>query len=144
MAATRPRRTPKAVRRNDSSDEDEVELNVGEAKTTSRGSHKRARDDSEEDDLEDDEHDQGLRKQKLNALRLDAAVAKAESMEGWSEARKIAWAKRDTAPNTYYFRFNAPGEKQKTGPWSDVREHSCFFSDQTCLATHELISDLAG
>ena len=118
MASSRPKRTPKAVRRLDSEDEDEVELNVDSSKAAAARGAKRARAESEDEPIEDEEDADAAQKQKVSALRLDAAVAKAESMEGWSEARKIAWAKRDTAPNTYYFRFNAPGEKQKTGPWS--------------------------
>jgi hypothetical protein len=37
----------------------------------------------------------------------------------WSDARRNAYSKIDTAPNAYYYRFNKPGEAQKNGKWSD-------------------------
>lgn len=40
---------------------------------------------------------------------------------GWSEARITAWKLRETEPNAYYYRFNEPGEAQKTGAWTAVR-----------------------
>lgn len=36
-----------------------------------------------------------------------------KAFEGWSEARIKAYKAIDTKPNTYYYRFNAPGEEQK-------------------------------
>lgn len=42
-----------------------------------------------------------------------------DTMQGWSKARMDAWKSKDTNPNTYYYRFNDPGEEQKHGKWSD-------------------------
>eukprot|EP00494_Astrolonche_serrata_P001980 UN01986 len=39
--------------------------------------------------------------------------------EGWSDARKIAFSLIETSPNAYYYRFNTPGEKAASGPWSN-------------------------
>ena len=61
-------------------------------------------------------------------LRLDDALLQLKTdpkaMEGWSLARIRAYKMIDTKPNAYYYRFNAPGEKQRNGPFSEVR-HSC-------------------
>ncbi|KAJ2853045.1 hypothetical protein GGI22_005026 [Coemansia erecta] len=40
------------------------------------------------------------------------------AMKGWSEARIKAFKAIKTKPNTYYYRFNAPGEEQRTGQWT--------------------------
>ena len=37
------------------------------------------------------------------------------------EARIKAYKQIDTNPNTYYYRFNAPGEAQRNGPWNEVK-----------------------
>jgi len=37
---------------------------------------------------------------------------------GWSEARVKAFLSRKKNPNSYYYRFNAPGEAQATGNWT--------------------------
>ncbi|KAJ1915671.1 hypothetical protein H4219_004201 [Mycoemilia scoparia] len=42
----------------------------------------------------------------------------AKAMKGWSEARIKAFKAIKTKPNTYYYRFNAPGEEQRTGQWT--------------------------
>eukprot|EP01087_Luapelamoeba_hula_P021077 TRINITY_DN729_c5_g1_i3.p1 TRINITY_DN729_c5_g1~~TRINITY_DN729_c5_g1_i3.p1 ORF type:complete len:649 (-),score=122.26 TRINITY_DN729_c5_g1_i3:149-1909(-) len=44
----------------------------------------------------------------------------------WSEARKQAWKLQDSNENAYYFRFNAPGEMARTGPWTE-QEREVFF-----------------
>ncbi|PVU95956.1 hypothetical protein BB561_001485 [Smittium simulii] len=41
------------------------------------------------------------------------------AMKGWSLARIKAYKAIKTKPNTYYYRFNAPGEVQRVGAWSD-------------------------
>ncbi|KAJ1650401.1 hypothetical protein IWQ61_008788 [Dispira simplex] len=46
-------------------------------------------------------------------------VDPAKAMEGWSVARIKAYQAIDTKPNTYYYRFNAPGEEQRTGAWTE-------------------------
>lgn len=38
--------------------------------------------------------------------------------EGWSGARIRAYKMIDTKPNSYYYRFNAPQEKQRNGVWT--------------------------
>jgi len=58
-------------------------------------------------------------------LRLDDAIAQG-NMEGWSEARKRAWAQRASNPNAYYYRFNEPGEMQRNGKWTKT-EIELFF-----------------
>ena len=44
--------------------------------------------------------------------------------EGWSDARIRAYQQIETKPNSYYYRFNAPGEKQRNGPWTEVYHDS--------------------
>jgi len=51
-------------------------------------------------------------------LLLNDALKNADSMEGWSDARKKAWKNRKTSPNAYFYRFNVPGQPQKNGKWS--------------------------
>lgn len=62
-------------------------------------------------------------------LCLDEAVKQAQqhqqvdpekAFEGWSEARIYAYRMIDENPNSYYYRFNAPGEVQRRGQWSKV------------------------
>jgi len=48
-----------------------------------------------------------------------------KAFEGWSEARIKAYKMIGINPNTYYYRFNAPGEKQRNGAWTPV---SFFFN----------------
>lgn len=52
-------------------------------------------------------------------LRLDDALSQLTTtadpekvFEGWSEARIKAYKQIDSNPNSYYYRFNAPGEMQ--------------------------------
>ncbi|CAB4378462.1 hypothetical protein RhiirA5_353860 [Rhizophagus irregularis] len=49
-----------------------------------------------------------------------------KAFEGWSEARIKAYKAIDTKPNTYYYRFNAPGEEQKKGQWTQEEEELFF------------------
>ncbi|KAI8814726.1 hypothetical protein BJ742DRAFT_765944 [Cladochytrium replicatum] len=72
---------------------------------------------------------------KFQRLHLDDALKKLEEQrtngsknmfEGWSEARKKAYKHIRTNPNSYYYRFNAPGEKQRNGPWTK-EERNLFF-----------------
>ncbi|KAF9581085.1 hypothetical protein BGW38_002026 [Lunasporangiospora selenospora] len=53
--------------------------------------------------------------------KVDASKA----FEGWSEARIKAYAAIDKKPNTYYYRFNAPGEVQRKGAWT--KEEQLLF-----------------
>lgn len=54
----------------------------------------------------------------VKRLKLDDALANSEDMEGWSEARIRAYQGMKKSPNAYFYRFNAPGETQKNGPWT--------------------------
>jgi hypothetical protein len=61
-------------------------------------------------------------------LGLDEALKQLETVsdpqkvyEGWSQARIRAYQQIDTKPNSYYYRFNAPGEKQVNGIWTKVK-----------------------
>ncbi|RKO88543.1 hypothetical protein BDK51DRAFT_25611, partial [Blyttiomyces helicus] len=47
--------------------------------------------------------------------------------EGWSDARVRAYKMIDTKPNSYYYRFNAPGEEQMNGAWTK-HERQLFFA----------------
>ncbi|KAI9591096.1 hypothetical protein BDF19DRAFT_456399 [Syncephalis fuscata] len=65
--------------------------------------------------------------QKVGRLRLEDALKQMRenpdaAMEGWSEARKKAWKAIDKNPNSYYYRFNAPNEPQRTGPWTQYEQ----------------------
>ncbi|KNC48070.1 uncharacterized protein AMSG_04301 [Thecamonas trahens ATCC 50062] len=59
-------------------------------------------------------------------LNLDAALAQGNT-EGWSAARVHAYEQIGTNPNAYYYRFNAPGEKQGRGKFS-AEEHALFMA----------------
>merc|ERR1719461_2664981 len=59
-------------------------------------------------------------------LLLEDALKDTENFEGWSAARVQAWKNKEHNPNAYYYRFNAPGEKQKNGPVM-MDEHKNFM-----------------
>ncbi|CAO3596085.1 unnamed protein product [Absidia cylindrospora] len=48
----------------------------------------------------------------------DNPMKQQQAYEGWSAARIRAYGLIDTNPNTYYYRFNAPGEEQHKGAWT--------------------------
>jgi hypothetical protein len=91
-------------------------------------------EDDEESEYEDEDSDDEFREVKTSVkkrknkekkghhsvprLLLNDALNAADDMSQWSEARKLAYAKIKTNPNTYYYRFNAPGEAQKNGPFT--------------------------
>ena len=52
-----------------------------------------------------------LQKSKAKGANIEKA------MEGWSEARIRAYSLIEQNENAYFYRFNAPGESQKNGPW---------------------------
>lgn len=69
----------------------------------------------------------------VRRLGLDEALEQLENgtnleamYEGWSQARIRSYQQIETKPNAYYYRFNAPGEKQQNGPWTD-HERDLFF-----------------
>ncbi|KAI9101121.1 hypothetical protein DFS34DRAFT_613233 [Phlyctochytrium arcticum] len=71
---------------------------------------------------------------RFSRLRLDDALSQLEAgvdpdkvFEGWSDARVRAYQQIKTKPNSYYYRFNAPGEKQRNGVWTK-EERKLFFS----------------
>lgn len=79
----------------------------------------------------------------VKRLRLDDAIARAQEVqglaeaendpyEGWSEARIKAWKNREKNENQYYYRFNAPGEPQANGKWTD-EEHQLFMDTLASL-----------
>jgi len=51
-----------------------------------------------------------------------------ENQEGWSDIRKQAFLQIDTNPNSYYYRFNRPGEDCASGPWT--AEEDKLFMEQ--------------
>ncbi|CAH1759471.1 5345_t:CDS:10 [Entrophospora sp. SA101] len=67
-------------------------------------------------------------------LALDDALKQVEdydmnldkAFEGWSKARVKAFNAIKTNPNTYYYRFNAPGEEQRLGAWTEEEEQVFF------------------
>lgn len=48
-----------------------------------------------------------------------------DPFEGWSSARIRAYQMIEKNPNSYYYRFNAPGEEQRKGPWT-AEEQALF------------------
>ncbi|OMH82857.1 hypothetical protein AX774_g3652 [Zancudomyces culisetae] len=50
-----------------------------------------------------------------------------DAMKGWSVARIKAYKAIKTRPNAYYYRFNAPGEVQRVGQWTQ-EEQRLFHS----------------
>lgn len=67
-------------------------------------------------------------------LGLDEAIKQIQennidpekAFEGWSQARIRAYQMIDQNPNSYYYRFNAPGEVQRKGQWA-ADERKIFF-----------------
>lgn len=52
-------------------------------------------------------------------IPIDLKALAQGSTDGWSEARIRAFKTRESNPNSYYYRFNDPGETQGKGKWSD-------------------------
>ncbi|KAJ3096830.1 adenylate kinase [Phlyctochytrium planicorne] len=66
-----------------------------------------------------------VRQKNKSTLTINEAVTKlnmgakpADIFKGWSAARVQAYKNIDKAPNSYYYRFNAPGEVQITKAWT--------------------------
>lgn len=65
-------------------------------------------------------------RQPRTKLGLDAALKQITNtkskvgFEGWSEARIRSFKMIEKNPNSYYYRFNEPGEEQRRGPWTEV------------------------
>eukprot|EP00005_Dracoamoeba_jomungandri_P004200 CAMPEP_0174258746 /NCGR_PEP_ID=MMETSP0439-20130205/7689_1 /TAXON_ID=0 /ORGANISM="Stereomyxa ramosa, Strain Chinc5" /LENGTH=172 /DNA_ID=CAMNT_0015342369 /DNA_START=41 /DNA_END=556 /DNA_ORIENTATION=- len=66
-----------------------------------------------------------IKEEKPGRLGLDDALAQDQST--WSACRVEAYSLIHSNPNAYYFRFNAPGETQGTGPWSKKELRSFFL-----------------
>ncbi|KAI9307857.1 hypothetical protein BJ944DRAFT_148032, partial [Cunninghamella echinulata] len=64
--------------------------------------------------------DDALKQVQENGINADKAF------EGWSSARIRAYQMIEQNPNSYYYRFNAPGEIQRKGQWSP-KEREIFF-----------------
>ncbi|KAJ1966475.1 hypothetical protein GGI12_000050 [Dipsacomyces acuminosporus] len=60
--------------------------------------------------------------QRAAATKSGSGIDLAKAMKGWSEARIKAFKAIKTKPNTYYYRFNAPGEEQRTGQWTEEEQ----------------------
>ncbi|KAF1800853.1 Homeodomain-like DNA binding domain-containing transcription factor [Mucor lusitanicus] len=64
-------------------------------------------------------------RQPRTKLGLDAALKQITNtkskvgFEGWSEARIRSFKMIEKNPNSYYYRFNEPGEEQRRGPWTE-------------------------
>ncbi|KAJ1728395.1 hypothetical protein LPJ61_004054, partial [Coemansia biformis] len=56
--------------------------------------------------------------QRAATAKNGTGIDLSKAMKGWSEARIKAFKAIKTKPNTYYYRFNAPGEEQRTGQWT--------------------------
>lgn len=104
-------------------DEDDEDYEQVFQVRSSRAAPKRKRS---QDDTDDSKKVTRKGDKDWKRLRLDDAVKDSENMEGWSEARIKAWKCIDTNENAYYYRFNAPGEKQKNGSWS-AEERKLFM-----------------
>ncbi|KAM3588491.1 hypothetical protein VKS41_000935 [Umbelopsis sp. WA50703] len=49
-----------------------------------------------------------------------------KAFEGWSQARIRAYQMIDQNPNSYYYRFNAPGEVQRKGQWTEDEKKTFY------------------
>ena len=79
-----------------------------------RTSPSAANDDDSDDDSDDD-------------IEAPLEIDESELFAGWSEARIKGWKNRIKKPNAYYYRFNAPGERQANGGWTP-KEHELFMA----------------
>lgn len=81
-------------------------------------------DESEEGEEEEDEDVKEKKKKKKKKnyarfkLKLDDALAKKDTKEGWSPARIIAFNAENENLNAYLYRFNPNNEIQKNGKWT--------------------------
>eukprot|EP01084_Bolivina_argentea_P066477 121167_1 len=74
-------------------------------------------------------------KTRCGRLLLNEALKDVSKMEGWSEARKKAWMTRKTNPNSYFYRFNVPGQPQRNGKWSK-EEHKLFMQQVAAIGVN--------
>ncbi|CAO3654858.1 unnamed protein product [Mucor hiemalis] len=62
----------------------------------------------------------------LQQIKDSKINGESDGYAGWSAARLRAFKMIDKNPNSYYYRFNAPGEQQKKGKWTD-EENALFL-----------------
>ena len=89
--------------------------------------------------LRQDKKDHRKKLRTVGRLLLDDALAQLkrggqaeDAFEGWSEARISAYNQIETNPNAYYYRFNAPGQKQRMGAFSASEEKQFFERLKEC------------
>ncbi|KAG2233733.1 hypothetical protein INT48_007710, partial [Thamnidium elegans] len=63
----------------------------------------------------------------LQQIKDSKSNEEMDGYAGWSAARLRAFKMIEKNPNSYYYRFNAPGEQQKKGKWTD-EENALFLS----------------
>ena len=107
--------------------EDEISTSESEIKDDLAESEESSVESEEENDKKKNfkkrtHQESKIINKKVSRLRLDDALANVSDMEGWSEARIRAYQGMKKNPNAYFYRFNAPGETQRNGPWSKEEE----------------------
>ncbi|KAJ3129821.1 hypothetical protein HK098_008055 [Nowakowskiella sp. JEL0407] len=68
-----------------------------------------------------------------NATVPNSKISK-DIFEGWSAARIKAYSQISKNPNSYYYRFNAPGEAQRNGSWTEEEKKLFFKRLEECGA----------
>lgn len=89
---------------------------------------KRKTDDDDEEEVADSKKNKrkNKRKKRMARLQYNDLIRDVTCQDGWSEARKRAFADRERNPNEYYYRFLDPGEIQKKGQFTP-EEHKNFL-----------------
>jgi len=100
----------------------------------------------EEDDANYEEEGSARRKRKkgynldgkkrAKHLFIKDIMKNTEDRSLWSQARQTAFSKIKTAPNAYYYRFNAPNEQAASGPWSS-KAFKCFMERLKLLGANQ-------
>ncbi|KAI9249426.1 hypothetical protein BDA99DRAFT_523748 [Phascolomyces articulosus] len=101
------------------------------SKPTQSKSKSNTQSSSAEDTTMFYKRDSKKRSRMIGRLALDDALKQVKenptkAYEGWSQARIRAYQMIEQNPNSYYYRFNAPGEEQRKGPWTE-EEKRLFF-----------------
>lgn len=63
----------------------------------------------------------------LQQIKDSQSNEESNGYAGWSAARLRAFKMIEKNPNSYYYRFNAPGEQQKKGKWTE-EENALFLN----------------
>lgn len=87
--------------------------------------------------------DQKLRSPTADRNSCKAAASNREGnvdvdMSGWSEARKLAWARKDEMPNSYAYCYPEPTEEQVHGRWT-AEEHDLFMREAAAAGGWEVL-----